>query len=97
MVTALAALDVAVPSARGSAVTRVPGVAAVPRAAGLAVTDVPDVAELTTAEQADAAAKATAPVIAHAVVRTLSSHADQLIHAEPLIPAALLIPAAPQR
>ena len=71
MVTVLAALYVAVPSAGGSAVTRAPGVAAVPRAAGLAVTDVPDVAELTTAEQADTAAKATAPAIAHAVVSTL--------------------------
>ena len=35
------------------------------------MTDVPDVAELTTAEQADTAAKATAPAIAHAVVSTL--------------------------
>jgi hypothetical protein len=70
MVTVLAALGVAVPSAGGSAVTRVPGVA-VPLAAGLAVTGVPGVAELAAAEQADTAAKATEPTIAYAVVSTL--------------------------
>jgi hypothetical protein len=70
MVTVLAALDVAVPPAGGSAVPHVPGVA-VPLAPGLAVTGVPDVAELPAAEQADTAAKAAQPAIAHAVLSTL--------------------------
>ena len=70
MVTVLAAWDVAVPPAGGSAVTRVPGVA-VPLAAGLAVTGAPDAAELAAAEQADTAARATEPAIAYAVVSTL--------------------------